>query len=136
MILVVDSDEVFGECIVSSLQKNGFLGQLSKNAIEAIDMVDENVPSLVFLEPILTGPDGFTFLNEMASYADTMDVPVVIVSEKDFSPFDLSSYGVVGVLNKNTMKPEDVLNYARKAVDARKVSNTGKGVTDARKYAK
>ena len=114
MILVIDSDEVFGECIVSSLQKNGFLGHLSRNVIEAINAVDEQVPSLIFLEPILTGPDGFTFLNEMASYEDTMGVPVVIVSEKDFSAFDLSSYGVVGVLNKNTMKPEDVLSYARK----------------------
>ena len=113
MILVVDSDEVFGECILETLKKNGFNGHLSKNAIFAINDIADVAPSLVFLEPILTGPDGFTFLNEMASYADTLKVPIVIVSEKDFSEFDLSEYNVVGMLNKNIVKPEEILKYAR-----------------------
>ena len=38
-------------------------------------------------------------------------MPVVIVSEKDFSEYELGDYGVVGVLNKNTMKPEDIERY-------------------------
>lgn len=113
MILVVDSDEVFGECVLDTLKKNGFDGHLSKNAIVAINDISDAVPDLVFLDPILTGPDGFTFLNEMASYADTLNVPIVVVSEKDFSSFDLSEYNVVGVLNKNKMKPEEILSYAR-----------------------
>lgn len=113
MILVVDSDEVFGGCIINALEKNGLIGHLSKNAIEAINFISEEVPKLVFLDVMLTGPDGFTFLNEMASYADTMNVPIVIVSEKDFGSFDLSEYNVVGFLNKNTMKPEEILDYAR-----------------------
>lgn len=115
MILVVDSDAVFGECVVENLQKNGFFGHLSMNAIEAINFVSENgAPEMIFLDVMLTGPDGFTFLNEMASYADTMNVPVVLVSEKDFSKYDLGAYNVVGFLNKNTMKPEEVISYARK----------------------
>ncbi|MBQ6409679.1 response regulator [Candidatus Saccharibacteria bacterium] len=115
MILAVDSDEVVGGCLVGVLKKNGFSGYLSKNAIEAINFVDENgAPEMVFLDVMLTGPDGFTFLNEMASYADTMGVPVVVVSERDFAKYDLSEYGVVGYLNKNTMKPEEILDYARK----------------------
>ena len=114
MILVVDSDEVFGDCIVETLKKNKFDGHLSKNAIFAINDISKEVPSLVLIDPILTGPDGFTFLNEMASYADTMNVPVVVVSEKDFSKFDLSEYNVVGMLDKNKLKPKDILEYARK----------------------
>ena len=112
MILVVDSDEVFGGCVISSLEKRGHIGHLSNNAIDAIGVVSHEVPSLVFLDPILTGPDGFTFLNEMASYADTMEVPIVLVSEKDFSGFDLSEYNVVGMLDKNVMKPTEVVLYA------------------------
>lgn len=113
MILVVDSDEVFGGCVISNLEKNGFNSNLSNNAIEAINYISEEVPELVFLDVMLTGPDGFTFLNEMASYADTMNVPIVIISEKDFSKFDLSEYNVVGVLDKNKMKPEEIISYAR-----------------------
>lgn len=113
MILVVDSDEIFGGCVVSNLEKNGFNGHLSKNAIKAIADISETAPELVILDPILTGPDGFTFLNEMASYADTMKVPVVLISEKDFSRFDLSEYNVVGFLDKNKVKPKEILDYVR-----------------------
>lgn len=114
MILVVDSDEVVGGCLMRIFEKNKISGHLSKNAIEAINFIAEGeVPEMVFLDVMLTGPDGWTFLNEIASYADTMKVPVVVVSEKDFSGFDLSEYNVVGFLNKNTMKPEEILSYAR-----------------------
>lgn len=124
MILIVDSDEVFGKCILRILKKNGLDGQMSNNAIDAMNLIGEvGVPEMVFLDVMLTGPDGFTFLNEMASYADTAKVPVVIVSERDFSAFDLRDYNVVGFLNKNTMKPEDVLGYVQKYV---KIDNVGK----------
>ena len=114
MILVVDSDEVMGECLMRIFEKNEISGHLSKNAIETINFIaDGGVPEMVFLDVMLTGPDGFTFLNEMASYADTMKVPVVVMSEKDFSGFDLSEYNVVGFLNKNTFKPEEVIKYVR-----------------------
>ena len=114
MILVIDSDEVMGKCLIRTLEKNGFNGQLSENAIDAMNLVSGvGVPEMVFLDVMLSGPDGFTFLNEMASYADTMKVPVVLVAEKDFSKYDLSEYNVVGFLDKNTMKPEEILAYAR-----------------------
>ena len=43
-----------------------------------------------------------------------MKVPVVIVSEKDFSGYDLTSYNVVGCLDKSTMKPEHILAFLSK----------------------
>ena len=114
MILVIDSDEVMGGCIMRTLQKNGFDGQLSNNAIEAMNLIsDSDAPEMVFLDVMLSGPDGFTFLNEMASYADTMKTPIVVVAEKDYSSYDLSEYNVVGFLDKNTMKPEEIVFYAR-----------------------
>lgn len=115
MIILIDSDAVVGKCLSRNLAKNGFGVELFDNAIDAMRYISETkMPEMIFLDVMLTGPDGFTFLNEMASYTDTMKVPIVIVSEKDFSNYDLSEYGVVGILNKNTMKPEEVLEYARK----------------------
>lgn len=115
MILVVTSDKVIGECIVRTLEKNHFDGQMFDNAIEAINFIAENgAPEMIFLDILLTGPDGFTLLNEMASYADTMSVPVILMSEKDFSKYDFSAYNVKGFVDKNTMKPSEVEDYARK----------------------
>ena len=44
---------------------------------------------MIFLDILLTGPDGFTFLNELISYSDTAKIPIVIVSSLDFSGKDL-----------------------------------------------
>ena len=78
------------------------------------EISDGAIPSLIFLDILLDGPDGFTFLNEMASYSDTVKVPIVVVSSLDFTNKNLSNYGVVGVLNKDNMMPEDILTYAEK----------------------
>ena len=115
MILVIDSNRVFGGCVMRTLKKIGFGVKLFDNAIDAMQPIsDGEVPEMIFMDVILKGPDGFTFLNELASYIDTFNIPVVIVSEKDFSKFKLLHYGVVGALDKNTMRPEEVEDYAKK----------------------
>ena len=114
MILVVDDDEIMAGCIARACDGIDEV-QVFSNAIEAIQGINEtNVPKLIFLDILLDGPDGFTFLNEIASYADTGKVPVVVVSSLDFKGQDLSAYGVVGVLDKSTMMPEDIRRYAER----------------------
>lgn len=114
MILVVTSDAVIGKCLERTLKKNNFLRQVSNNVIEAIELISEDlIVDLIFLDILLTGPDGFTLLNELASYPDTMKIPIVLMGEKDFLKFDFKAYNVVGFLNKNTMTPEEVVDYAK-----------------------
>lgn len=109
MIFVVDDDLVMAKCIASATKKPT---RIFSNAIEAMNALDNEFPSLIFLDILLTGPDGFTFLNELISYSDTATIPVVIVSSLDFSGKDLSSYGVVGILNKDKMTPNEIRGYA------------------------
>ena len=111
MIYVIDDDEIMADCIV---QACGEVDQICvfSNAIEAVKAIDETgVPDLIFLDILLDGLDGFTLLNELASYDDTAKIPVVIISSLDLNGRDLSIYGVVGVLSKDTMKPKDVRRY-------------------------
>ena len=118
MIFVIDDDEIMAGCVARACggvgAQSGVRNEVRvfTNAIAAMQAVDEmGVPDLVFLDVLLDGPDGFTFLNEMASYTDTAAVPVVLVSSLDLGGKDLSAYGVVGVLDKDTMKPTDIRKY-------------------------
>ena len=109
MIFIIDDDEIMAECVARAA---GGAVKIFGNAIEAMNAIaDGELPDLIFLDILLTGPDGFTFLNETISYKDTVEIPVVIVSSLDFGERDLSTYGVVGVLNKDKMRPEDVRKY-------------------------
>lgn len=119
MILVVDSDEVFSKCLVRYFEKAGYAGQMSNNAVQAMEIINATTPEMIFIDVYLTGPDGFTLLNELASYPDTMKIPVAIVTDRDFSKYNLNDYNVVGVLNKETLRPEEVFLMLDKCLGAR-----------------
>ena len=110
MIYIIEDDEIMAECIARAC---GDGVQIFGNAIEAMQAIDEGanvgrLPDLIFLDVLLTGPDGFTFLHELMSYDDTSKIPIVMVTSLNLAEKDLSVYGVVEVLDKNTMRPEDI----------------------------
>ena len=109
MIFVIEDDEIMAECIANSI---GDDAMVFSNAIDAMQVIiDNKIPDMIFLDILLDGPDGFTFLNELVSYDDTARIPIVIISSLGFAGKNLSKYGVVGTLNKDTMRPEDVKEY-------------------------
>ena len=111
MIFIIDDDKIMAECVARACKAPT---RIFSNAIEAMSAIDDELPQMIFLDILLDGPDGFTFLNELASYSDTAKIPVVIVSSLNFENQDLSDYGVVGFLNKDTMQPKEILNYVTK----------------------
>ncbi len=113
MIFVIDDDVVMAKCITKACR--GLKTRVFGDAIEAMNMISNGeLPDLIFLDILLTGPDGFTFLNELVSYTDTARIPIVIVSSLDFGKKDLTQYGVVGILNKDKMTPEEIFSYAKR----------------------
>ena len=109
MIFVIDDDTIMAKCIADACGRET---KIFADAIEAMNALDDGLPELIFLDILLTGPDGFTFLNELISYSDTAKIPVIVVSSLDFSGKDLSIYGVVGKLSKDTMTPAEIRGYA------------------------
>ncbi len=113
MIFVIDDDEIMAECIASSIKNHEV--EIFSNAIEAMNAIsDGKMPEMIFLDILLTGPDGFTLLNELISYNDTAKVPVVVVTSLNLKMTDLSVYGVVGVLEKDTMTPREIKDYVER----------------------
>ena len=109
MIFIIDDDEIMASCIKRAIKGEA---KIFGNAIDAmVEISDGRIPDLIFLDVLLDGPDGFTFLNETASYSDTAKIPVVIVTSLDLPRNDYSVYGVVGVLKKEEMTPEDIRKY-------------------------
>jgi len=104
-IMIIDDDRVMAECVARFAHPAQ--ARIFSNAIAAMDAIDQQIPDLIFLDILLDGPDGFTFLNELASYSDTAKIPIVVVSSLKI-PTDLSSYNVIKVLDKSTMTPEDI----------------------------
>lgn len=115
MIHIIDDDVIMSECIANFVKPHPT--HTFTNAIDAISSLNDELPDLIFLDILLDGPDGFTYLNEIASYSETEKIPVVIVTSLEI-PSDLSSYGVVKVLDKSTMTPADIRALAQKYTPA------------------
>ena len=109
MIFIIDDDEIMAECIAKACKRKTLT---FSNAITAMDAISKGeLPCLIFLDILLDGPDGFTFLHELVSYPDTASIPIIIISSLNFKDQDLSIYNVVEVLDKTTMTPQEITKY-------------------------
>ena len=112
--------QLFSKNLKKAFQKNGqnLSIRCFTNCIEAITALPDGCkpPALFILDVLLTGPDGFTFLNEIASYPDLSKIPVIIVSSLKFPDQTYESYNVVEILNKTTMTPQALFSAVVKAL--------------------
>lgn len=116
-ILIIDDDKMMAECFAYALKTvKDYEISTCAHAIAAMEFLDHQFPDLIVLDILLDGPDGFSFLNELISYPDTMKIPVIIVSSLDLTRQNLSHYGVVGILQKETMTPEQLLTSVKEAL--------------------
>lgn len=93
-----------------------FSCQIFPDAISAMTEIEQKLPDLILLDILLGGPDGFTLLNELGSYADTAKIPIIIATSLNLSLRDLSYYNVTAVLNKATMTPALIQKAVRDAL--------------------
>lgn len=109
---ILEDDPIFARLFSKSLHRAFPNSTVStfENAIDAINALPDDCtpPSVIILDVLLTGPDGFTFLNEIASYLDLSNIPIIIVSSLNFPMQTLESYNVKKILNKATMMPQDL----------------------------
>ena len=109
---ILEDDPIFARLFSKSLHRAFPNATIStfENAIDTINALPDGCtpPSVIILDVLLTGPDGFTFLNEIASYSDLSFVPIIIVSSLNFPMQTLESYNVKKILNKATMTPQDL----------------------------
>lgn len=109
MIFILDDDEIMAECIARAAKKPY---RIFSNAIEAMNAINDDLPDLIFLDILLDGPDGFTFLNELASYPDTAQIPIIVVTSLDLKLDHLENYQIQKILKKDEMTPKEIKKYA------------------------
>ena len=112
-IFIIEDDPDFAEIYQKHLTRYfpEIPQQVFYNAIKAnaafSELSEEELPSLIILDILLTGPDGFTLLNELLSYPETSQIPVLLISSLNLGQMSLQAYNVRAILNKETFTPAD-----------------------------
>ena len=117
-ILIIEDDEWLAEQHTRLLESEGYTTEHAPHALTAIDLMDVHLPDVLLLDVFLPGPNAFTLLHELRSHGDLASIPVVLCTNnaENLVEEDLRSYGVVGVLDKSTMQPDDVVAAVKKAL--------------------
>ena len=118
---VIEDNEIMSE-LFSRYLRGVCEVKVFHDAISAIQNISADAPDMIFLDVLLTGPDGFTFLNEIVSYEDTAKIPRVIVTSLDIKADSLKNYNVVKILRKDSLIPDDMKDIAREILES-KVKN-------------
>lgn len=106
LIHLLDDDLFFQDIIKRYLKPHAV--HSFTNALDAIDALSDELPDLIILDILLDGPDGFTYLNEISSYADTNCIPVILISSLYHKLPKMSSYNVYAYLDKTTFTPDEL----------------------------
>lgn len=98
-ILIVEPKKLLAEALCKALSPSDYLVNVATSAQTAIASADDDLPDLVILEIELARHNGIEFLYELRSYADWLDVPVIVYSHVSPSRFKLTGkeLGALGV---------------------------------------
>lgn len=111
MIFIIEDDRGWEKYYRRILK--GYDLEIFHDGVAAIAAMDEKVPDVVILDILLTGPTGFAVLNEMRSYPELAEVPVIVVTSVDLQADLAQQYGVQAVFDKGKMLPRELLAEVR-----------------------
>ena len=82
LVLVVDDDAAIREAIVDLLVDEGFEAVAAGNGVEALNLLAESPrkPSLILLDLMMPGIDGWTFCKVRQGVSMLKEIPVVAIS--------------------------------------------------------
>lgn len=113
-VLIIESEPWLGDHYQHVLEKHGFATLRAVDGHAAIDMIDENPPSVIIMSVLMHGPSALALLHELQSYTDTAKIPVVICSSlADLTIDELRPYGVDRLIDSTSMHPNDIVAAVR-----------------------
>lgn len=117
-VLLVEDDMWLAELESQSLQTEGYDVTHVPHAEAAIDRIDDLKPDVLVMDMLLTGSTALTLLHELQTYPDTKAMPVVLCTNlaDGLSEDDLRPYGVKAIIDKTTMRPDDLVAAVRKVL--------------------
>ena len=81
-ILVVDDEEHIAELISYNLSSNGYKVITANNGIDAVKIAIEEKPSLILLDLMIPGKDGYDVCKEVRSNNEIRNTPIIMLTAK------------------------------------------------------
>src|SRR5205807_5822338 len=91
-VLLIEDDSALAQMYRIKLERDGYTVRVAGDGEEALRLIDDQMPDLIFLDIRLPKMDGLAFLEQLRAVERTRNIPVVIVS--NYSEQELVSRGL------------------------------------------
>lgn len=79
-LLVIDDNQDILEAVQLSLESVGYETMVALNNEEACEIINQEKPSLIIVDYLLSGSDGSQICSLIKSHAETKKIPVIMFS--------------------------------------------------------
>lgn len=111
-VLLIEDDQWLADSYQVMLSAQGINVRQVSTGHEAMQLIEVEAPSVVVADVLLGDHTSITLFHELQSYEDTRTIPIILcttLAQTKFSDAQLKSYGIVTVLDKATLTPEQLL---------------------------
>jgi len=116
----VDDQADNREVLRGALEREGWHVSEAENGRVALERVAEQPPSLILLDLMMPGMDGFEFVTEIRNTEDWQAIPIVVVTAKDITDEDRPRLngGIVALIERDGLDRESLLAQLREQLTA------------------
>jgi CheY-like chemotaxis protein len=116
-VAVVDDDPRAVELMCVYLQQTGYRILKAYGGQEGIDMIQREKPDLIVLDLLMPDLGGIEVIEVLKRHADTAQIPIIMVTAKQFSDHDRSQLNshVLSVVSKSDLHQNRFLSEVRRA---------------------
>lgn len=114
-VLVIDDEPSARSLTRAMLEKEGWSVSEASNGIEALKSMEQQRPSLIFLDLMMPEMDGFEFAVEVRQHPEWRSIPIVVVTAQDLTNDDRRRLNghVETILQKQGDSQEELLAHVR-----------------------
>lgn len=115
MIFILEPDVILAKQYAIVVQKQGLKAKFFADPQTAIEAIEQAIPQAIVLELQLAPLSGVSLLQELRSYEDLANIPVIVYSNVPQESFGVSTsqwrqYGVADYFYKPQTSPNIVFN--------------------------
>ena len=85
-IVLIDDNEIHLQTTGRILQNYGFSVATLSNPVQSLNILPDIHPRIIVLDIMMPGMDGFHLLKSIKELPDFQEIPIIILSGKQFAP--------------------------------------------------
>lgn len=94
-ILIVDDNAAITDILARIVRQEGLKATVAHSGEEALSLIRDERPDLIFLDIIMEPMDGWETLENIKQDASTRDIPVMMITGKTLDPGEVREYSAL-----------------------------------------